>query len=124
MSIALRPWRRVLVLVAAVVVLVAVRVLRRPNLTGAEANKNCPGVTASPGDTITCNFNVQNTGEQAAVITDLVRHARSGGAPVDISCTAATTYDEGDTLPNGLVCSGSFQQTIPNDPALCGTAIT
>jgi uncharacterized repeat protein (TIGR01451 family) len=93
--------------------------------TGAEANKDCPGATASPGDTITCNFSVQNTGEQAAVITELIEVSPDpGGTPVDISCVAgAVTYDEGDTLPNGVVCSGSFQQTIPNDPALCGTAL-
>ena len=93
--------------------------------TGAEANKDCPGVAASPGDTITCNFSVENTGEQAAVITALTETSPDpGGTPVDISCVAgAVTYDEGDTLPNGLTCSGTFQQTIPNDPALCGTAI-
>ena len=93
--------------------------------TGAEANKDCPGVTASPGDTITCNFNVQNTGEQAAVITLLSETSPDpGGTPVDISCVAgAVTYDEGDTLPNGVACAGTFQQTIPNDPALCGTAL-
>lgn len=93
--------------------------------TGAEANKNCPGVTASPGDTITCAFSVQNTGEQSATITQLTETSPDpGGAAVDISCVnGATTYDEGDTLPNGLVCSGSFNQTIPNDPALCGTAL-
>ena len=93
--------------------------------TGAEANKDCPGLTASPGDTITCNFSVENTGEQEAEITLLTETSPDpGGAPVDISCVAGgVTYNEGDTIPNGVACVGSFQQTIPNDPALCGTAV-
>jgi len=93
--------------------------------TGAEANKDCPGLTASPGDTITCNFSVENTGEQEAEITLLTETSPDpGGAPVDISCVAGgVTYNEGDTIPNGVACVGSFQQTIPNDPALCGTTI-
>jgi uncharacterized repeat protein (TIGR01451 family) len=144
----MRTWRRALVLVAAVgftstkgssmkrlllpaMALVSLALLfvvpsAFAQATGAEANKDCPGLTASPGDTIICNFNVQNTGQQPAVITELVEISPDpGGAPVDISCTAGgVTYDEGDTIPNGVVCSGTFSLTVPNDPALCGTAIT
>ncbi len=46
------------------------------------------------------------------------------GLPVDISCTAGgAVINEGDTLANGVPCSGTFQVTIPNDPTLCGTFV-
>ena len=67
-------------------------------------------MTASPGDTVTCNFEVENTGALPAVITELVEISPDpGGAPVNIACTAGgITYDEGDTLPNGVDCLGTF----------------
>jgi uncharacterized repeat protein (TIGR01451 family) len=93
--------------------------------TGAQAFKDCPGATASPGDTITCNFAVSNTGDVPATITSLTETSPDpGGNVANISCTnGGTTYDAGDVLPNGIVCVGSFVQTVPNDPALCGTSL-
>ncbi len=97
MSIALRPWRRVLVLVAAVGMLVAVSSAQAQEGTGAEANKDCPGISASPGDTVVCNFSIENTGDLPAVITTLTETSPDpGGAPVNISCAAGgVTYDDG-----------------------------
>ena len=125
MSIASRPWRRVLVLVAAVGMLVAVSSAQAQEGTGAEANKDCPGISASPGDTVVCNFSIENTGDLPAVITTLTETSPDpGGTPVNISCVAGgVTYDTGDTLPNDVVCSGTFTLVVPNEPALCGTAI-
>ena len=125
MTIALRSWRRALVLVAAVGMLVVVSSAQAQEGTGAEANKDCPGVAAVPGQTVVCNFSVQNTGDTPAEITLLTETSPDpGGAPVDISCVAGgITYDEGDTIPNGVVCNGTFTLVVPNDPALCGTAI-
>jgi uncharacterized repeat protein (TIGR01451 family) len=93
--------------------------------TGAGATKDCPGLTAQLGQTVTCTFTVENEGATPATITELVEISPDpGGAPVDISCSiGAVTYDEGDLLPNDQVCSGSFTLTVPNDPALCGTAL-
>lgn len=126
MTVALRSWRRALVLVAAIATfVVASPAQAQVTQVGARADKDCPGATASPGDTITCNFEVENTGALPAVISELVEISPDpGGAPVDIACTAGgITYDEGDTLPVGVDCLGTFTVLVPNDPALCGTVI-
>ena len=127
MTIASPSWRRALVLVAAIVgtLIVANPAQAQVTQVGARADKDCPGVTASPGDTVTCNFEVENTGALPAVITELVEISPDpGGAPVNIACTAGgITYDLGDTLPNGVDCLGTFTLVVPNDPALCGTVI-
>lgn len=116
----------ILALLAVVGVIVIPGALAQDEATGANATKNCPGATAQLGETITCNFTAENTGQLPATITSLTELSPDpGGTSTDISCvgTDAVTYDEGDTLPAGVVCSGSFNQTIPNDPALCGTAL-
>jgi uncharacterized repeat protein (TIGR01451 family) len=129
MTIALRSWRRALVLVAAVGTLVVAgsAQAQEPPGTGAEANKTCPGVAATIGQTITCNFSVQNTGDLPAQVTALTETSPDpGGAVVDISCTVAggAVIDEGDTLAPDTPCLGSFQVTIPNDPTLCNTVLS
>jgi uncharacterized repeat protein (TIGR01451 family) len=127
MTIESRSWRRALVLVAAIVgtLIVANPAQAQVTQVGARADKDCPGATASPGDTITCNFEVENTGALPAVITELVEISPyPGGAPVNITCTAGgITYGVGATLPNGVECLGTFTLVVPNDPGLCGTVI-
>ncbi len=93
--------------------------------TGASADKNCPGAAATLGQTITCTFTVENIGDFPAQVTTLTEQSPfPGGAVVDISCTAGgAVINEGDTLANGVPCSGTFQVTIPNDPTLCGTFV-
>ena len=94
--------------------------------TGAQAGKNCPADVAAPGQTITCLFAVANTGDFPAVVTELTETSPfPGGTIIDISCTIAggTVIDEGDTLAPNTPCAGSFQFTIPNDPALCETGL-
>ena len=62
--------------------------------TGAQAFKDCPGVTASPGDTITCNFIVANTGDVPATITELTETSPDpGGNVADISCVNGGTVN-------------------------------
>jgi uncharacterized repeat protein (TIGR01451 family) len=124
MTTALRSWRRALVLVAAVGMLVVVSSAQAQEPgTGASAAKECPGEFAALGQTITCIFIVQNIGDFPAQVVELTETSPfPGGTPVDISCTAGgVVIDEGDTLAQDTPCIGSFQVTIPNDPALCNT---
>ena len=129
MTIALRSWPRALALTLALVAGVGALVLAAPaqaqEVTGARANKDCPGLTATPGQTITCNFEVENTGALPATVTALREISPfPGGTPVNITCTAAgATISVGSTLAPGVDCTGTFQVTIPNDPTLCGTAV-
>ena len=47
------------------------------------------------------------------------------GPATDIECTlpdGTTVINEGDTLAPGVVCTATFDVTIPNNPALCNTA--
>ena len=93
--------------------------------TGASATKECPGLAAQLGQTITCKFTVENEGAFPAEITTLTETSPfPGGTAVNVSCVAGgVTYDDGDTLPNGVECDGTFNLTVPNDPALCGSSI-
>ncbi len=92
--------------------------------TGTSAFKNCPGATAQPGQTITCNFAVANTGDFPAEVTLLTETSPEGSTAVDITCTAGgVAINEGDTLPQDVPCTGTFQVTIANNPALCGTNV-
>ena len=96
------------------------------DVTGASASKTCPGVAAQLGETIHCTFTVENTGAAAGHIDVLTETSPvPGGTAQDISCvgTDAVAYHTGDTLPTGVVCSGTFDVVVPNDPALCGTAL-
>jgi uncharacterized repeat protein (TIGR01451 family) len=113
------------VLVAAVGMLVAVSSAQAQQAIGAEAQKECPGVAATLGQTVTCTFAVENTGDLPAEVTALTETSPDpGGTPVDISCTAGgVVIDEGDTLAPHTPCLGTFQLTVPNDPTLCGTAL-
>ena len=128
MTIASPSWRRALVLVAAVVgTLIVANPAQAQEVTGASASKNCPGLTATPGQTITCSFKVENTGNLPATVTALREISPfPGGAPVNITCTTAggTPITVGSTLAPATPCTGTFQVTIPNDPALCGTVVT
>jgi uncharacterized repeat protein (TIGR01451 family) len=95
--------------------------------TGASAAKECPGTTATLGQTITCAFVVQNIGDFPAQVTALTETSPSpGGTVSDISCTIAggTVIDEGGTLPQDTPCVGTFQITVPNNPALCNSFMT
>jgi uncharacterized repeat protein (TIGR01451 family) len=132
MTIALRSRRRAIALTLALVAGVGTLVVSNPAQaqvtdpgTGASAAKNCPGATATLGQTITCTFAVANTGDFPAQVTTLTEQSPfPGGAVVDISCTAGgAVINEGDTLANGVPCAGTFQVTIPNDPTLCGTFV-
>src|SRR5918994_5530214 len=118
MSIALRSSPRALALKLALVagVLVAALVLANPAQaqvppgTGASAGKNCPASTATPGDTIICDFAVANTRAETATVTALTETSPyPGGTVVDESCTIAggTVIDEGDILPPNTPCLGT-----------------
>src|SRR5215217_2888062 len=127
MTIASRSWPRALALTLA---LVGALVLANPAQaqetgTGAEAAKECTGLTATPGETITCAFRVVNTGDDPAEVTNLTETSPVGGTPVDISCTIAggAVINEGDILAPDTPCTGTFQVTIPTNPALCGTTV-
>ena len=127
MTIALPSWRRTLVLVAAVVgTLIVANPAQAQQVTGARANKDCPGTTATPGQTIICNFDVENTGALPATVTTLREISPfPGGTPVNITCTTAggVVITVGSTLFPATPCAGTFQVMIPNDPTLCGTAV-
>jgi uncharacterized repeat protein (TIGR01451 family) len=135
MSIALRDWRRALVLVAAVGMLVVVSSAQAQQQIGATATKDCPpapvGDPYTIGDTVTCTATFTNVGAFDATVTLLTETAPfvapgpGPGTPIDIECTlpdGTTVINEGDTLPPGMVCTAAFGVTIPNDPALCNTA--
>ena len=99
---------------------------QEPGDVGASAIKNCPGETALIGSTITCTFLVANVAGFPGLVTTLTETSpEPGGTPVPISCQVAggTTIGAGDTLGANTLCFGSFQATIPNDPALCGTSL-
>jgi uncharacterized repeat protein (TIGR01451 family) len=131
MTAALRSWPRALALklalVAGVGALVLALVLPNPaqaqEQVGASATKNCPGLLAELGQTITCNFTVQNIGAFPAQVVELTEQSPfPGGDVVDISCVAGgVTIDEGDTLAPNVPCTGTFSVTIPNDRTLCNT---
>ena len=127
MTIASPSWRRALVLFAAVVgtLIVANPAQAQEDLTGARANKDCPGTTATPGQTIICNFEVENTGDLPATVTTLREISPfPGGALVNITCTGRWNgHHRGQHPGPGRPCTGTFQVTIPNDPALCGTVV-
>ena len=74
--------------------------------TGAAADKDCPGVAAELGQTITCNFTVVNTGDFPAQVTALTEQSPfPSGDMVDISCTAGgTVISEGGTLAPDVAC--------------------
>ena len=93
--------------------------------TGAAADKECPAATATLGQTITCFFTVENTGDFPGTILTLEEQSPFPSGPVaNIECTAAgITYGVGDILPNDVPCAGTFQSTMPTDPALCGTFV-
>ncbi len=128
MNIALRS--RTLVLAFALVAGVGTLVVANPAQaqdpgTGAAADKDCPGAAAELGQTITCNFTVVNTGDFPAQVTALAEQSPfPGGDMVDISCTAGgTVITEGGTLAPDVACTGTFQVTVGNDPALCSTVV-
>ena len=121
----LRSWLGALVLIGVLGMFAVASSALAQEGTGADAQKECPGVAATLGETITCNFSVENTGDLPAEVTTLTETSpEPGGVPVDISCTAGgMVIDEGDTLAAGTPCLGTFQLTIPDDPALCNTAL-
>ena len=124
--IAVRPFALALAFVAVAGTLVVANLAQAQDPgTGASADKNCPGAAATLGQTITCTFTVANIGDFPAQVTSLTEQSPfPGGTVVDISCTAGgAVINEGDTLANGVTCSGTFQVTIPNDPTLCGTFV-
>jgi len=94
--------------------------------TGASADKDCPGEAATLGQTITCNFTVANIGDFPAQVTTLTEQSPFPAGPAAaISCTAGgVAISQGSTLAPATPCTGTFQVTIPNDPALCGTVLT
>ena len=96
-----------------------------PQPTGASASKDCPGVAATLGETITCNFTVRNIGFFPGQVTALTEQSPfPGGAVVDISCVAGgAVIDEGDTLAPSTPCTGTFPVTVPNDPTLCNSPL-
>ena len=80
----------------------------------------------TPGDTITCEFAVENIGAAPATVTTLREISPfPGGTPANITCTAGgTTISVGSTLANDVPCTGEFEVTIPQDPTLCGTFVS
>src|SRR3954451_10459683 len=130
MNVALRYGRHVLVLMfVAVGALIGGRSTHAPTPppgTGASADKDCPGESATLGQTVTCNFAIANIGDFPAQVTTLTEQSPFPGGPTAvISCTAGgATINQGSILPVAVPCTGTFQVTIPNDPALCGTIMT
>ena len=132
MTTALRRRRRALALTLALVAGAGTLAVSNPAEaqvpdpgTGAQAGKNCPADVAAPGQTITCGFAVANTGDFDAVVTALTEIPFPGGPIVDISCTIAggAVISEGGILAPNTLCAGTFQVTVPNDPALCNTGL-
>ncbi len=130
MMIALRSRRSATVLPLALIAAVGTLVVANParaqeDQTGASADKDCPGMLATLGQTVTCNFTVANIGAFPAVVTGLTEQSPApGGAVVDISCTAGgAVIAEGATLAPGTPCAGTFQVTVANNPALCNTLV-
>ena len=131
MTLALRSRPRVLVL-AVVLVLVggAFTALASPaqaqEIPVVPVSKDCPSAVDDPytiGDTVTCNFTVQNFGFLAAEVIQLTEQSEADPTPVDITCTLddGTVIAEGDDLPPNEQCSGSFTVTIPDDPTFCNS---
>ena len=74
MTIALRsrPFALALAFVAVAGTLVVANLAQAQEPgTGASANKDCPGLAATLGETITCNFTVENIGDFPAEVTAL-----------------------------------------------------
>jgi uncharacterized repeat protein (TIGR01451 family) len=140
MTLALRSRPRILVL-AVVLALVAGAFAalaasradaQEPGSVGAAALKNCPGIAVTIGTTVTCNFRVENIGASPATVIALSETSPfietgdpANGTPVNITCTLpdGTSIELGDTLDPDVACSGTFQVTIADNPALCGTAV-
>ena len=122
-----RTLRLALTLAAAVGLLVVASPAQaqQPEPTGASASKDCPGLAAGLGETITCNFTVQNIGFFPAEVTTLEDQSPfPGGAISNISCVAGgVTIEEGDILNPNVPCAGTFQVTMPTDPARCNSAL-
>jgi len=85
---------------------------------------------ATLGQTVTCNFTVENIGAFPATVTALTEQSPfpteesplPPGPIVDISCTAGgVLINEGDTLAPDTPCTGTFQVTIPTDRTFCNT---
>ena len=94
--------------------------------TGASAFKNCPADVAAPGQTINCIFIVFNRGDNPATVTALTETMPfPGGTVVNLTCTLAdgTVIGVGGTLAPNTACGGTFQLTVPNNPALCSTGL-
>jgi hypothetical protein len=140
MTLVLRSRPRVLVL-AVVVVLIAAAfaALASPaqaqEPTGASASKDCPNAVPpnfyTIGDTVTCDFTVENLGSFPGEVTAFQEVSPfdfgappPGGTPVDVECTlegTTTVIGVGDDLPPDVPCAGTFAIEIPDDPALCNS---
>jgi uncharacterized repeat protein (TIGR01451 family) len=96
------------------------------DVTGATATKNCQQGPFNLGQTIPCTFTVVNAGAFPATIDTLTETSPlPGGVPGPITCVGSdnVTYHTGDTLPQGVTCSGAFTVPVGNDPATCGTLL-
>jgi uncharacterized repeat protein (TIGR01451 family) len=130
MTITSRSWRRALgltvALVAAVGTLVGANPAQAQTPTGAKATKVCAPVITTIGATVTCDFTVENAGDNPATVAALTEQSPVPGGPiVDVSCTAgAVVINTGDTLAPHTTCLGTIQVTIPDDPTICNTFLT
>jgi uncharacterized repeat protein (TIGR01451 family) len=131
MTIASRSWRRALgltvALVAAVGTLVGANPAQAQTPTGASGTKVCAPAITTIGQTVTCFFTVENIGDNAATVVVLTEQSPFPNGPtVNVSCTTAgaVVINTGDTLAAHTPCAGSFQDTIPDDPAICNTFLT
>jgi hypothetical protein len=130
MTIKSRSWRRALgltvALVAAVGTLVGANPAQAQTPTGAKATKVCAPVITTIGDTVTCDFTVENDGDNPATVAALTEQSPVPGGPtVNVSCTAgAVVINTGDTLAAHTECLGTIQVTIPDDPTICNTFLT
>jgi hypothetical protein len=129
MTMKSRSWRRALGVTVALVAAVGTLVGANPaqaQPTGASATKVCSLGMATLGQTITCDFTVENIGDFDATVAALTEQSPfPGGAIGDISCTAgAVVINTGDTLASHTPCAGTFQVTIPDDPTFCNSFLT
>ncbi len=129
-------WRMGLVaalVVAASGAIIGIATAQAQEQTGATATKDCPNAPLNDpytiGDTVTCTATFINAGAFPATVELLTEQApffTSGignGPIIDISCTlpGGAVIDEGDILAPGVVCTATFQVTIPNNPSFCNT---
>ena len=131
-----RSLALVLVLVVATFIPALATVAQAQDQTGATATKDCPQAPVNDpytiGDTVPCTATFRNDAAFPATVTLLTETepfiatgSPSNGTPIDIECTlpdGTTVINQGDTLAPDVVCTATFQVTIPNDPALCNTA--